>query len=157
MNTPYVFLKQGAVFRLAVIAFFSLLLGASNWSAPEDVYLVPEAQQELPNRPPRGKHEKILLILKNMESSPYQFERNSNLHSGREAAKHLRWKYRLALRRIKKVEHFIEGIATRSIASGEVYMVRVSPEEAYPLRDILYNELRRIEKLEKQKVKNSDE
>ena len=79
------------------------------------------------------------------------FIRNGETHSGSEAAAHLLWKYLQAGGRVQTTHDFIEGIASQSIQTGSRYWVKIPTGKTYPLRDILYNELQRLEQSLKEK------
>jgi len=86
---------------------------------------------------------KIDYLIELIRHSPYTFIRNGAGHTGKQGAAHLLWKYRHALAKVTSAQIFIDEIATRSFSSGELYLVK-SGETSYPLRDILINELTRL-------------
>ena len=88
---------------------------------------------------------KIRYLIEAVQKSSLIFIRNGKTYRGTEAAAHLSWKYSFAGKRVENVHDFIEKIASQSIQTGSSYLVRTSDGETYPLRDVLYNELERLE------------
>jgi len=145
--------------KITLFKFFILggLLGSqvlfSSFSAstPKTLFLQEnrEMVQDLSSpgviEPSQFERQKILYLLKRVESSPLTFIRNGKYYTGPQAARHFRWKYRRGMGRIPTAEQFIESIASRSMASGKLYLVKNSDGKAYPLKDILRNELSRVQ------------
>ncbi|MEI6882280.1 MAG: DUF5329 family protein [Bacteroidota bacterium] len=89
------------------------------------------------------KIEKLILIIKN---SNVKFIRNGSEYSPKEAAEHPRMKRRKAGSKIKTAKDFIDHIASKSYMSGEPYQMKFRNGSVIDIRDILYHELKRIEK-----------
>lgn len=90
--------------------------------------------------------EKIAYLLDRVARSQMIFIRNEEEHSAREAARHLRMKYGFSHGRVQTAKEFIDMIASRSLSSGEIYLIKTEEGISYPARDILYNELNLLEK-----------
>ena len=88
---------------------------------------------------------KIQYLIETVRRSPLTFTRNNKTYGGADAADHLSWKYSFAGERVKTAQEFIEKIASQSIQTGNNYLVRTSKGKTYPLRDVLYNDLERLE------------
>ena len=69
----------------------------------------------------------IEYLIKKVGSSQFTFIRNGEKHSSEEAVEHIRLKYGYFKSRIKSPEDFIRLCATKSILSGEPYMV-ITPQ-----------------------------
>jgi hypothetical protein len=150
-----------SVFALLAIAFWTgasgFLLVAKRSHTPEDLFLEPAknvrkspSYQKVLNygdNPVALERAKIDYLIDRMRESTCTFYRNKVAHSGPRGAAHLTWKYRRKVSRIEKVQDFIEEIATRSSTSGELYLIKCGQAEAYPVRDVLLNELERLEGL----------
>ena len=92
---------------LAGFAILSLSSGASADPATE-----PDAQAA------------IEFLLAQVTDSELEFVRNGKTHAGPDAAKHMRRKYEHYADRIHSPEDFINLAATKSILSGNKYLVR---------------------------------
>ncbi len=88
---------------------------------------------------------KIRYLIEAIRRSSLTFIRNGDSHKGAEAAAHLLWKYSQTEARVKTARDFIEGVASQSMPSGNQYLLKLSENKTYPLRDVLYNELERLE------------
>lgn len=136
------------------------LLAAKRSPAPEDLFLTPAGNLRetssykrvliYGDNPLALERAKIDYLIDRVRDSTCIFYRNGVAHSGPRGAAHLAWKYKRKLSRIAKVQDFIEEIATRSSASGELYLMQCGQEVSYPVRDILLNELYRLEELLKE-------
>ena len=129
------------------------ILGFSRQNTPKDLYFQPKgwAVPQLvdmssisPNKPQLLERKKIQILIGLIALSPYTFIRNGNEYTGDQAASHLRTKYRYAYDRIKTARHFIEYIASKSSMSGTIYETETAYRVRYYTRDILYNELDRL-------------
>jgi hypothetical protein len=69
------------------------------------------------------------------------YERNGDLHTGPEAAKHIQKKYQYYKDDINSTEDFIEYAATKSGISGDVYRVICPNQETLDSKTWLTNEL----------------
>jgi transketolase C-terminal domain/subunit len=72
------------------------------------------------------------------------FIRNGSEHSPREAADHLRLKWKNAGGRVKTAPDFIRFCATGSSLSGKPYQIRLENGRTVPARDWLWSELKRM-------------
>lgn len=76
----------------------------------------------------------IAALLERIESSPLTFERNGEVHTGAEAADHLRKKMAgLGGRAIESGADFIDRVATSSSTTGEAYLVHIHKGHAVSL------------------------
>lgn len=73
------------------------------------------------------------------------FIRNGTEHSPKEAADHLRLKWKNAGRRVKTAPEFIQHCASGSSLSGKPYEIRLQDGRTVPARDWLWTELKRME------------
>jgi hypothetical protein len=89
---------------------------------------------------------KIRYLIEAVQKSSLTFSRNNKAYRGIEAAAHLSWKYSFAGKRVQTTHDFIEKIASQSIQTGSLYLVKSSGGKTYPLGDVLYNELARLER-----------
>lgn len=133
-------------------AFVITGMGASK-PVPPDVYMgPPEKVKEMPafkklivSNPENLERNKIDYLLVRVQQSRYEFVRNETEYKSSRAASHLRMKYSKRVKQIKTARDFIENIAAGSILTGEVYKIRIDDKTEYPLKDVLYNELRLVE------------
>ena len=88
------------------------------------------------------KIEKLLLFI---EKSDAAFIRNGSEYGSLEATKHLRMKLTKAGNKVKTAKDFIDLIASKSYMSGEPYKMKFKNGTVINTRDILYNELRKLE------------
>jgi hypothetical protein len=84
-------------------------------------------------------------LLAHLQSSGCAFNRNGQWHEAAAAARHLRDKYGVMLKRdmITTTESFIEAGASRSSMSGQPYLVRCAQAEPVPSGPWFGAELRR--------------
>jgi hypothetical protein len=73
------------------------------------------------------------------------FIRNGSEHTPKEAADHLRLKWKNAGRRVKTAPEFIQHCATGSSMSGKPYEIRLKDGRTVLARDWLWTELKRME------------
>lgn len=73
------------------------------------------------------------------------FIRNGTEHAPKEAADHLRLKWKNAGRRVKTAPEFIQYCASGSSLSGRTYEIRLQDGRTVPARDWLWTELKRME------------
>jgi hypothetical protein len=123
--------------KLSVIFLFVLLLGKLCAA-----FYVPKNSLQQMNE--NQKIEKLLLFVEKSEAT---FIRNGSEHKATDAAKHLRMKLKKAGTRVKTARDFIDLIASKSSSSGEPYQMKFKSGAVLNTRDILYNELRKLEKL----------
>ena len=72
----------------------------------------------------KKKIEFLLLSVENMKGAT--FIRNGTEHDGKEAAEHLRMKLQQAGRKVQTADDFIKLCASKSIISGQPYLIRLS-------------------------------
>jgi len=68
-------------------------------------------------------------LLGSVAASDLQFVRNGKAHTGAEAAKHMRRKYKHFDDRIQSADDFIDLAATKSMLSGKKYSVHTADGE----------------------------
>lgn len=88
---------------------------------------------------------KIEYLIERIRKSPYLFIRNEEEHKSNEAAEHLAWKYHQGRKYAKTAHDFINNIASSSIITGNVYLVKLGGGIVCPVREILLNELQVLE------------
>jgi hypothetical protein len=89
---------------------------------------------------------KIELLIKSISDlKGASFFRNGSSHSAKEAAEHLKKKWKYAEDDIETAAQFIEKLASKSSISGKAYIIRLADGTDIMARVFLVNELRRIE------------
>jgi hypothetical protein len=94
---------------------------------------------------PLTEEQKINQLIAYIEKTDAKFIRNGTEYSGVDAAKHLRMKREKAGKRIKTAKEFIDYLASKSSMSNEPYQMKFKNGSVINVRDILYNELRKME------------
>ena len=80
-------------------------------------------------------------LLQFVERTECQYERNGKLHSGKEAAEHIKKKYYFFKNDIDSTEKFIELSAAKSTMSGKYYVVHCPNGPTLKSQDWLLQEL----------------
>ena len=113
-----------------LVAVLIALLASGSWSAEPDAAASAE----------------IAHLLKYLEASGCQFQRNGSWYPPARAADHLHQKYEYLLKKglVTSAETFIERAATESSASGKLYSVKCGDAAAVPCADWLRAELQRF-------------
>jgi hypothetical protein len=78
--------------------------------------------------------------------SDLRFIRNGKEYSAAQAADFLRGKLKWRIERVSTMQDFIVEVGTRSVTSGEPYLVRLGDGRTLPSAEFLKQELRRLEK-----------
>ena len=96
-----------------------------------------------PAEPDEVARAEIAHLLKHLESSGCQFQRNGSWYAPARATSHLNQKYEYLLKkgRVTSAETFIELAATESSASGQPYSVKCGDAAAVPSAAWLREEL----------------
>lgn len=94
-----------------------------------------------------SEEQKIEKLINYIEKSEAIFIRNGTEYPAKEAADHLRMKRKKAGNKVKSAKDFIDIIASKSYMSGETYKMKFKNGSTINTRDMLYNELRKIDKL----------
>ncbi len=102
-----------------------------------------------PARPEQKKHsaaQEISALIRTLEQSACQFQRNGDWHSASKAAAHLQRKYQALQQRatVNSAEQFIEQAATRSSLSGEPYQVQCPGQAQQGSREWLLMQLQAL-------------
>jgi hypothetical protein len=121
---------------------------------PSDLFLTSNVQENSffetasRNKDDKAYLEKIKIryLIEAVRRSSLTFIRNNEAYRGVESAAHLSWKYSFAGKRVQTVHDFIDKIASQSIQTGSPYLVKNSEGKTCPLRDVLNNELKRLER-----------
>ncbi len=92
--------------------------------------------------PPSQKPE-VEYLLGLVKSSPCKFERNGKLYDGREAYEHIEKKYGHFRDEITSTETFIEYAATKSMISGNPYLIICAGAEPENTGDWFLKELKK--------------
>ena len=113
-----------------LIALSIALLAVPVWSAEPDAITRAE----------------VAHLLKYLETSGCQFQRNGSWYPPERAASHLNQKYEYMLKKglVTNTESFIEGAASESSASGKPYSVKCGNAAAMPSAVWLRDELQRF-------------
>lgn len=95
--------------------------------------------------PPEAQLE-VMSLLKFVQESSCDFNRNNTWHDGKDARAHLEMKYDSLVRSnvIGKAEDFIEKAASKSSLSGQDYQIRCPDGKTIPSAQWLSAELRRF-------------
>ena len=89
---------------------------------------------------------KIEALIASVERLPGAvFIRNGSEHDARQAAEHLRKKWKYAGKRVKTAEDFISCCASASSMSGTKYRIRFADGHSVYAQDYFREQLRRIE------------
>ena len=97
----------------------------------------------------KDEHAKIAYLTNLVRYSPYKFFRNGMIVTGEGAAQWLEYKINKFPEDCTTVEDFIEKVASFSRRSGREYTIIVDTEHCYPIKQVYYNELRRLSAHEK--------
>lgn len=73
-----------------------------------------------------------------------KFIRNGSEHNNSEAADHLRAKYKKHIAQINSAEVFIDRLASKSSASGEIYKIKMADGSLVNTEQLLKQELQRL-------------
>jgi hypothetical protein len=92
------------------------------------------------------EEQKIEKLIQYIENSDAIFIRNGEEFNAKDAAEHLRMKRKKAGKKVKTAKDFIDFVASKSYMSGEAYKMKFKNGSIINARDMLYNELRKIEK-----------
>ena len=90
-----------------------------------------------------GMETEIDHLLRYIETSDCEFNRNGSIHNSQDAGKHIRRKYAHTKRWIKSTEDFITYAATKSSTTGKTYKV-ICGELEMPTAEWLREELGRF-------------
>lgn len=95
--------------------------------------------------PPTETQTEVMHLLKFVQESDCQFNRNNTWHVGKDARLHLEMKYEYLAKRgaVEKAEDFIEKGASESSLSGKPYQIRCVDGKTLPSAQWLSEELRR--------------
>lgn len=88
----------------------------------------------------------INFLLHRIETADATFIRNGQSHTPKEAVAHIRAKYEHFKAQIKTPDDFIRLAATKSLLTGQPYLIRTKEGNEMPLNVWLKNELRQREK-----------
>jgi hypothetical protein len=88
------------------------------------------------------KIEYLIQSVENLEGG--KFYRNGEWHTPKEAAAHLRMKWKNAGNRIKTVKQFIDKIATSSSLTGQPYKVKYKDGKVLESRVFFYLQLNKL-------------
>ncbi len=97
---------------------------------------------------------KIDYLLERVDRSAGTFIRNGEKHKGKTAAMHLRWKYQRYAQEVKSARDFAEKIASSSRKTRMNYKIMLKNGQIYPAREVILNELDRLEN--ELKMRNSN-
>lgn len=95
---------------------------------------------------PKTEIEKIEALIAYVATIDGTLIRNGSEYSSADAASHLKLKLSKAGNRVKTAKDFIDYIGSKSSVSGKPYEVKFKNGNTILLRDLLYNQLRKIEK-----------
>ncbi len=95
-----------------------------------------------PVRAAESLEQTIAFLLHRIETADATFIRNGQAHTPQEAVAHVRAKYEHFKGQIKTPEDFIRLAATKSLLTGQPYLVRTRDGKEMPLNAWLSNALR---------------
>ncbi len=93
-----------------------------------------------------SEEQKIEKLITYIEKSDVVFIRNDSEYPAKEAAEHLRMKRKKAGNKVKTAKDFIDLVASKSYMSGKPYQMKFKNGAIFNTRDVLYNELKKLEK-----------
>ncbi|GAB3537419.1 hypothetical protein GCM10027443_30360 [Pontibacter brevis] len=89
------------------------------------------------------KVERLILFIRGLEGAI--FIRNGSEHNCQQAADHLQAKWRKHMSKIRTARDFIEALASASGITGEPYKIRFPDGTVVGTKEVLMQELRRLE------------
>lgn len=89
------------------------------------------------------KVERLLAFIRGLEGAT--FIRNGSEHTCKEAADHLQAKWEKHQSKIRTAEEFVLGLASASGMTGEAYKIRYADGTTVETKEVLLNELKRLE------------
>ena len=131
-----------ALFGQAIHAHQSILLSPA-YDIEDNPYFEWVVLQS--NRGTAVEKAKIEYLIERIRISPYHFIRNNVEYPSNKAATHLAWKYGLARKHAKTAVEFIQHLATRSLKTGVLYLMKLPDGRTLPVGELLTNELRYLE------------
>src|SRR6185312_3900903 len=96
----------------------------------------------IPARAAESLEQTIAFLLHRIETTDATFIRNGQAHTPQEAVAHVRAKYEHFKAQIKTPEDFIRLAATKSLLTGQPYLVRTRDGKEMPLNTWLTDALR---------------
>jgi len=96
----------------------------------------------VPARAAESLEQTIAFLFHRIETTDATFIRNGQAHTPQEAVRHVRDKYEHFKGQIKTPEDFIRLAATKSLLTGQPYLVRTGDGKEMPLNLWLSNALR---------------
>ena len=96
----------------------------------------------VPARAGESLEQTIAFLLHRIETADATFIRNGQAHTAQEAVAHVRAKHEHFKAQMKTPEDFIRLTATKSLLTGQPYLVRTSDGKEMPLNTWLSNALR---------------
>lgn len=90
------------------------------------------------------KINKLISYIESLQGA--SFIRNGDTHTCKEAAEHLRLKYKSASDKAKTAKDFINNLATKSSMSGKFYQIKLADGKVYKSQDLLLAKLKELEK-----------
>jgi len=106
------------------------------------VYVLLAICSAVPARAAESLEQTIAFLLHRIETADATFIRNGQTHTPQEAVAHVRAKYEHFKGQIKTPEDFIRLAATKSLLTGQPYLVRTRNGEEISLNIWLSNALR---------------
>src|SRR5436305_13526208 len=100
----------------------------------------------VPARAAESLEQTIAFLFHRIETADATFIRNGQTHTPQEAVAHVRVKYEHFKPQIKTPEDFIRLAATKSLLTGQFYLIRPRQGSEMPLSAWLRNELRQHQK-----------
>lgn len=108
------------------------------------MFLIPIPVLEQPAKPTEPqKIESMIQVLENLQE--VQFIRNGSAYNAKEAAAHLRMKWKRGGRAVKTAPDFIRLCGSGSSMSGKPYLIRYQNGHEIKASDFLWAELKKIE------------
>lgn len=121
------FVFQGKTYYIACKELENNLIGTDYGYfivAKEPIDLTDERYAKSSDMSAKNQHDKIYELIKLVKNSEVTFLRNGSQHTGKEAAKHLKRKFRQVKDEIKTIDDFIVNIGSKSSTTGEEYKVK---------------------------------
>ena len=131
------------VLVLLLFFFFSAALPADLFAQNLSSAAEAKADHDKPQMTEEEKINHLINYVRHLEGMI--FIRNGKEFPPQEAADHLQKKYDKHKKKVKTAHEFVVGLASKSSASGEVYLIRMSDGETIQCGDLLNQELKRLE------------
>jgi hypothetical protein len=133
-------MKKLFLAAFVLLLFNSMLVTVAQKPAKSETRLVTDPKK-------MSEEEKISYLIsyiRNLDNGII-FIRNGKEYNPNEAADHLQMKYDKHKKKIKTAQDFVDGLGSKSSATGELYIIKLADGKTINCGDLLNKELERIE------------